>query len=65
VDRNLLYDADALCPQRLDFCRIVGEQAHLLEAEVEQDVRGKAIVTRIDRCADLDIGIDRIEPLIL
>jgi hypothetical protein len=58
--RQLLQHVDALLAQRFHLGRIVGQELDLGIAEIEQDVRGKVVVARLDRGADGDIGVDRV-----
>lgn len=42
VERNLVGDGDAVAFEGDDFFRVIGEDANVLEAEVDQDLRADA-----------------------
>src|ERR1700683_2207354 len=53
-------DRNAIAPEALNLVRIVGEQAHLADAEVADDLRADAVVAQVLLETQLQIGLDRI-----
>src|ERR1700684_3439179 len=58
-------DRNAIAPEALNLVRIVGEQAHLADAEVADDLRADAVVAQVLLETQLQIGLDRIETGVL
>ena len=45
--------------------RIVGQQPGFADAEVAQDLRADSVVAQVLLEAELQVGFDRIEPVVL
>lgn len=60
-----LDDLNASAFQGGNFFRIVGEQAHLADADVAEDGGGEGKITGIGGKAELPVGLDRIQALVL
>ena len=54
------------CSRReFDLHGVVGEQAHRPGAEIREDRGPGGILAGVDRQAELDLGVDGVEPLVL
>src|SRR5919198_5404139 len=67
--RGLERDAlDDLEPETLDpraLARVVGQQANLGQAEIDQDLRAQTVIAGVGREAEVDVGFDGVHPAIL
>ena len=48
-----------------DLRRVVGDEAHVADAELLQDPRGCGVVAGVDRQAERDVRVDGVEPAVL
>src|SRR5439155_3679942 len=65
LDRYTLLDAESVAVKADDLLGIVGQQANVADAQVNEDLRADAVVTKVWREAELLIGFDRVQPLFL
>ena len=56
-DGYILYDFESVCFQSYTFHRVVGEQAHLMYAEVAEHLCAAAVVALIWLEAEVNIGV--------
>src|SRR5208337_2502642 len=62
--RHALYP-EAVAAQALQLARIVGQQPHLADSQVAQDLRADPIVAQVLLEAQLEVGLDRVQSAIL
>ena len=65
LDRHRRGDRQAVALEPDDLARVVGQQADGREAEVGEDLRADAVVAQVGREAELEVGLDRVEALLL
>src|SRR4029453_1056444 len=65
TNRKLFDDFEIMPLQADHFAGIVGQQANLLHAEIEEDLRAEPVIAKTTRETELLVGLDRIEPLLL
>ena len=65
LDRHLRRDRQPVALQPADLLRVVGEDADARQPEVDQDLRADAVVAQVDRQAELEVGVDRVQALVL
>ena len=65
LDRHLRRHAEPVALQPADLLRVVGEDADRRQPEVDEDLRADAVVAQVDRQAELEVGVDRVHPLVL
>ena len=64
-DRHDLVDAEPVTLQSGPLERVVGHQPHVADAQLADDARPHAVVAFVGLEAQFDIGIHRIETLVL
>ena len=64
-NRECLDDFQAIPFQTAAFHRVVGDEAHLLDTEVAQNLGTDAVVALIGFESQLEVGIDGVESLFL
>src|SRR6056297_3071156 len=65
LERSTLDDLDPAAADPGPLAGIVGEQADLTDSEIGEDLRAHAIVAEIGREAELEVRLDRVEPLLV
>ena len=65
LERHAARDLEAVALEAGALGRVVGHQADAREAEVREDLRADAVVAQVRCKAELDIGLDRVAPLVL
>ncbi len=65
LDRQLVCDRQPITGQPGDLLRVVGEDADRGQAEVDEDLGANPVVAQVGRQAQAEIGVDRVEPLLL
>ena len=65
ADGHRLDDLEAVAGEADDLLRVVGQQADLPHAEIEEDLRAEAVLAQVGREAELEIGLHRVEALLL
>ena len=65
ADRHLLGDREPVALEPEDLLRVVGEDADAGQAEVAEDLGADAVVAQVGRQPELDVGVDRVEALLL
>src|SRR5262249_51282031 len=65
LERGARHDGDAVGLEPGDLLRVVGQQAHALDAEVAQDLGADAVVAQIFLEAELEVRLYRVAPAIL
>ncbi len=58
-------DAQAVALQRDDLLGVVGHDADRRQAEIGEDLRAGAVVAQVRREAELHVGLDGVEALLL
>jgi hypothetical protein len=65
LDGELLDDLEAVAGDGVDLLGVVGEEAHLADAEVEEDLRAGAVLAEVGGQAELEVGLDGVGALVL
>ena len=65
IESNPFDHLDSFGFETLEFGRVVGDQSHLANSEIGQDLRTDRVVACVDRQALLGIGVDGIETVVL
>src|SRR5215471_1505498 len=65
LNRHLLDDAQAVAIQANDFFRVVGEEADLPDAQIQQDLGTDSIMAKVRSEAQTLIGLNRVQILLL
>ena len=62
---SALHHLEAVAFDAHDLLRVVGEDLEVLDAQVHQDLRADAVVTKVGAEAERVVGLDRVLALIL
>ena len=65
LERHRLAHREAVSLQPDEFTRVIGQEPHGLHTEIPEDLGADAVVALIRLEPQLDVGLDRIEPLVL
>ena len=65
LDRHLLGDREPVALEADDLFRVVGEDADAGQAEVAEDLGADPVVAQVGGQAELEVGLDRVGPLLL
>src|SRR5690242_1217510 len=64
-DGDAILDVEAVPLEPDQLARIVGEDAHRPQPEIEQDLCADAVVAQVGAEAERLVGLDRVLPLVL
>ena len=64
-DGHAFVDREPVAVDADDLHRVVREQAEVLDAEVEQNLRADAVFAEVGRESEADVGLDRVAALLL
>src|SRR5215210_1897121 len=64
-DRHALDDLEAEAVDAGPLGRVVGQQADVPQAEVDQDLGADAVVAEVRREAQVHVGVDRVQVLLV
>ena len=65
LDGHVLDDLESVGPESHTLHGVVGEQSHLMDAQVAQHLGSAAVVALIGLEAEVDVGIDGVEAFFL
>ena len=65
LDGDLLNDGETIGLETDALFGIVGQEAHLAQAEIVQHLSANAVVARVGGMAQRVVGFDRVEPFAL
>ena len=65
LQRDPLDDLETVALEAAVLRRVVRHQPHRGDAEVDEDLRADAVLARIGREAELDVGLDGVAALVL
>src|SRR6266403_2991565 len=65
LERRARHHLDAVALEPSDLLRIVGEEAHVADAEIAEDLRTDAVVAQVLPEPELEVGLHGVEPSVL
>src|SRR5262245_39746079 len=65
LERDAVDDGEAVALDAGPLARVVGDEPHAAYAEVAQDLRADAVVAHVGRKAELLVGLDGVEALLV
>mmetsp|Transcript_45417 Transcript_45417/g.108966 ORF Transcript_45417/g.108966 Transcript_45417/m.108966 type:complete len:270 (+) Transcript_45417:125-934(+) len=62
---DALCDAQPVAREPRELLGVVGHEAHVADAQGHEDLRARAILARVDRQAQLGVGVERVRAALL